>query len=211
MKDLKKAIKITNSCFKLARELIKKELTEKEIAREIKKHAIKLGAKRLAFVPIISSGINSSRVHPAPTNRKVKQNELVIVDLGIVVGKSRTDVTRTFCIKPNSRQKKLIKIVKDAKKLGEKNIKPGMKCKDTDKIVRDFIKSKTKIRFPYALGHGVGNRVHQRPKMYPKSKDIFKIGDIFTLEPGIHSKTFGIRFEDMYILTKNGPKNLTKF
>lgn len=211
MKELKKAIKITESCFKLAHKLISQELSEKEIAREMRKHAIKLGAKRLAFVPIVSAGINSSKVHPAPTNRRVKKTELVIVDLGVVVGKSRTDVTRTFCIKSNSRQKKLIKIIKDAKKLGEKNISPGMKCKDTDKIVRDFIKSKTKIRFPYALGHGVGNRVHQRPKIYPKSKDVFKVGDIFTLEPGIHSKNFGVRFEDMYVLTKNGPRKLTKF
>ncbi len=211
MEDLEKAIKITKECFKLASKLISKELSEKEIARELRKHAMKLGAKCLAFPTIVSAGSNSSKIHPIPTNRKVKQTELVIVDLGVVVGRSRTDVTRTICIKPTVRQKKLIKIVKDAKSLAEKKVKVGTKCKDVDKLARDFIKSKTKMRFPYALGHGVGKRIHQSPKIYPTSKDKFKIGDVFTLEPGIHSKNFGIRFEDMYIVTKTGIKLLTKF
>jgi len=211
MKDLDRAIKITESCFKLARKLIKKQSTEKQIAHEIIKHAKSLGAKRMAFYPIVSSGKNSSKVHPKPTNRKIRRTDLVIVDIGVVVGKSRTDVTRTFCLEPTTEKKRLMSIIKHAKKLAEKNIKPGVACKDIDKLARDFIKSKTKIRFPYALGHGVGKRIHQRPKIYPRSKDIFRVGDIFTLEPGIHSNNFGIRFEDMYLLTSKGIKKLTNF
>ncbi|MBU3904773.1 MAG: M24 family metallopeptidase [Nanoarchaeota archaeon] len=210
MKDLDRSIKITKSCFKLARKLISNELTEKQIATEIKKYAMKLGAKGLAFPTIVSSGKNSSRVHPKPTYRRVKKTELVIVDMGIVIGNSRSDVTRTICIKPTSRQKKLMKIIKNAKSLAENQVRPGVKCKEVDKVARAFIKSKTKIRFPYALGHGVGKRIHQSPKITPKSKHRFKVGDIFTLEPGIHSTNFGIRFEDMYLLKRKGIVNLTK-
>ena len=64
MKNHAKAIKITESCFRLAKKLVKKELTEKQIEKIIKKHALEQGADRLSFTPIISSGKNASKIHP---------------------------------------------------------------------------------------------------------------------------------------------------
>ena len=116
----------------------------------------------------------------------------------------------TYCINPDIKKLRLIRLIKSAKKLAEKNIRPGVSCFKVDMIVRNYLKTKTRYRFPYSLGHGVKARIHQKPKINPRSKDIFKVGDIFTLEPGLHGSFGGIRIEDMYILTKKGLKNLTK-
>ena len=136
-----------------------------------------------------------------------KEN-FIIIDIGVVVGKSRTDVTRTFCIKPSVKKKKLIKLIKNAQKLAEKKIKPGIRASEVDSVVRKYLKKNSKMRFPYSLGHGVKSRIHQRPKIKPRSKDKIRIGDIFTLEPGLHSKTTGLRIEDMYLLTDKGLKKV---
>ena len=224
MKDLRRAIQITESCFRLAQKIIKLDITEIEIAKRMKKHALRLGAKRLCFPTIVSSGKSAKRIHSKltkkqiketihskPTKKKIKQNEFIIIDFGVVYKGKRTDMTRTFCIKPDKKKKKLYKLVKKAQKLAEKNIKPGISCFKVDMIVRNYLKTKTKYKFPYALGHGIGKKIHQKPIIKPRSKNIFKVGDIFTLEPGLHGKNVGIRIEDMYIVTKKGIKKLTKF
>lgn len=68
------------------------------------------------------------------------------------------------------------------------------------------------VQFPHSLGHGLGRKVHDRPKINPKSKDIIKPGDIITIEPGCYFKNrFGIRIEDSVLKTKTGFRLLTKF
>jgi len=210
MNDLTKAIKITKQCFKILDKILEPGMTEKQVADLMKNKALQLGAKKLSFTPIVSFGINAKAIHPKPTNKKLKENQFAIIDFGVVVGNKKTDVTRTFCLNPDIKKLKLIKLIQNAKKLAENEIKSGVPCSKVDIIVRNYLKKHTKYKFPYALGHGVGKRIHQKPKISPKSKDVFKVGDIFTLEPGLHGSFGGIRIEDMYLLTKKGIKNLTK-
>ncbi len=210
MNNLQKAIKITAQCFKVAKEVMIPGVSEKQIASKMRKCAMCLGADRLAFPPIISVGKSSRRIHPKPTNRKVVKNEFVIVDFGVVYKGARTDVTRTYCIDPDKRHRELYALVKRAQKLAESKIRPGIHCRDVDIFVRKYLKNNSRMKFPYGLGHGIVRRVHERPKISPKSNDVFKTGDIFTLEPGLHSKSTGLRIEDMYLLTRKGLIKLTK-
>jgi len=206
---MKKAIKITEAGFKLAKKLLKVGISEKVIARQLKRHAKKFNAT-LAYPTIIASGKNARRIHPKPTKRKIRENEFVIVDFGVCYKGFRTDVTRTFCIRPDKKKRRIYNIVKNAQEIAIKKIKPGIDARDVDLAARKYIKKHTKYKFPYGLGHGVGKRIHQKPKISPKSKDIFRAGDVFTLEPGIHGNFGGVRIEDMFLLKKNKLVKLTK-
>ncbi|RLG21125.1 hypothetical protein DRN74_03765 [Candidatus Micrarchaeota archaeon] len=75
-----------------------------------------------------------------------------------------------------------------------------------------FFKSKGLDKYvKYALGHGVGIEVHESPLISSKSKDLLHENTVFTLEPGLHiPKLGGIRIEDTFVMTKKGPKALTK-
>lgn len=210
MRNLEKAIKITKQCFSLAKEMIKPGVSEKEIARQIKKLARKLNAKP-AFPIIVASGKNARRIHPKPTKRNIRENEFIIIDFGVYYKGARTDVTRTFCINPDKNKLKLYKIIENAQKIAIRKIKPGIEARKIDLTARRYIKKHTRYKFPYALGHGIGKRTHQKPRISPKSKSILKPGDIFTLEPGVHGKFGGIRIEDMFLLTKKGIRKLTKW
>lgn len=209
MKDLEKAIKITEACFKLAKKIISVDVSEKHIASSMRKHAISLGADGLAFRTIFASS-NYDKIHSSPTDRKIKRNEFIIVDFGVRCGKAKTDVTRTYCINPDKNKIKLYNLLKNAQKIAERNIKTGSPCNRADVAARKYLKKHSRMKFPYAIGHGLGKKVHDKPKISPKSEDMFKKGDIFTLEPGLHSKKNGLRIEDMYLLRRKGIIKLTK-
>ena len=207
---MKKAVKITEQSFKAAKDIIVPGITEKQISSKMRKVAIANGADGLAFHTIVASS-HYDVIHSRPTDRKIRQNEFIIVDFGVRCGNTRTDVTRTYCINPDKKKKKLYNLIKIAQKKAEKVIKPGIQCSKADAAARNYLKKHTKLKFPYGLGHGLKNKIHDKPRISPKSKDVFKIGDLFTIEPGLHSKKIGLRIEDTYRLTKRGPIKLTKW
>ena len=66
--------------------------------------------------------------------------------------------------------------------------------------------------FFHGTGHGVGMEIHEAPRMGPNSTDTLRKGHVITIEPGLYYLELGgVRLEDMALLTRNGPRNLTKF
>ena len=84
-------------------------------------------------------------------------------------------------------------------------------CFDADKAARDVITAAGYgENFGHGTGHGVGIEIHEFPSLSPKSKSILKEGNVVTVEPGIYLPgLFGVRIEDMALITKDGHKNLT--
>jgi len=102
-----------------------------------------------------------------------------------------------------------------AVRLAESSIKPGLAARALYWQVKEFLDSfpMSEKSFWHHLGHGLGHRGHEAPRIIPGSDDIFEEGDVFTLEPAIYTKALqgGIRLEDNYVLHKNGPEDLFDF
>lgn len=61
--------------------------------------------------------------------------------------------------------------------------------------------------YVHSLGHGVGLNIHERPSIsHIRKDDTWQIGNVVTIEPGLYypDKGFGIRVEDLFIITENG-------
>jgi Xaa-Pro aminopeptidase len=83
--------------------------------------------------------------------------------------------------------------------------------KEVDQVARDYIISEGFPAIPHSLGHGIGLEVHEFPRLSPKSEDELLEGMVFSIEPGIYIPKFGgVRIEDLYVIEKNGLKQLTK-
>lgn len=182
--------------------------TEKDLASHIKKFA-KKNKLKLAFSPIVGAGRNGAEIHHKP--KDVKLMGFVVVDYGFKYKGYCCDITRTvFVGKPNKKQKELYDKVKKVQISSIKNIKKGVCYKDLDLKARKKFNG-LKRNFVHALGHGVGKKVHQFPKISPKSKWVAKIGDIIAIEPGLYFKNrFGIRIEDTVLVGKSKADVLTK-
>lgn len=66
--------------------------------------------------------------------------------------------------------------------------------------------------FFHGTGHGVGMEIHEAPRMGANSTDTLRAGHVVTVEPGLYYLEIGgVRLEDLALITRNGPRNLTKF
>jgi Xaa-Pro aminopeptidase len=182
---------------------------EKIILKSFKKHK----CRRPAFPPIIAAGRNAIRdLHHRPTRKRIKRPTLIVIDIGCKYKGWCSDVTRTIPStgKFTKKQRKAYQVVLEALKAAEAKLKPGVTWARLNRAARKVFRKRKYTRGAYyrgihGLGHGVGRRVHA-PTHNPLRK-----GDILTLEPGLYNPRlkFGIRIEDMYLITKDGYERLS--
>ena len=66
--------------------------------------------------------------------------------------------------------------------------------------------------FFHGTGHGLGLEIHESPRMGPNSTGRLKAGQVVTVEPGLYYPELGgVRIEDVALVTKNSPRNMTRF
>ncbi|HLC63640.1 MAG TPA: M24 family metallopeptidase [Candidatus Nanoarchaeia archaeon] len=173
--------------------------TEKEVSDYLLKRFKQFNVKP-AFPPIV--GNNNWEIHPKPRNIKLKRGFLIL-DFGCKVNGYCSDMTRTlFLGKPSSAERKIYGIVLNCQEKSVGKIKPGESYKKVDAYSRKLL-GKYKKYFVHSLGHGVGKKIHEGPRIGIKSEDIVKIGEVITIEPGIYLPgKFGIRIEDTLFIGK---------
>jgi Xaa-Pro aminopeptidase len=189
----------------------KNNLTEIQLAQQIKKLAKKFGAQGLAFSPIVAFGPGSADIHHVPTDKKIGRNNFLMLDYGFKISGYCSDFTRTLFIgTPNREQEKIYNIVLSAQLAAIKKLKSEKFADHVDFAARHIINLAGYGRYHYHGGHGIGKLIHERPHFKSSSGDIVKKNDVVTIEPGIYiPKKFGIRIEDM-ILVSNKPTVFSK-
>ena len=90
-------------------------------------------------------------------------------------------------------------------------VKPGVVCSDVDKVARDIIEKDYPGTFGHGLGHGVGFEIHEWPRFGRGDSTLAAEGMVVTDEPGIYLPAkYGVRIEDMLLVTADGCRSLTK-
>jgi len=208
IRNLKKACIITDKIFA---KLIKnfKFKTEAEIEAFLYKEAQNYGCT-LSFSPIVASGKGGSMPHYRPKKVKLRKG-FMIFDFGVNYNGYMSDISRTVYIgKPSKKEKEMYGMLLQVQKDAIKYVRPGMKAGKLMQFVKDSL-GKYEEYFIHGLGHGVGVEIHELPSIHEESKDVFGIGDTFTIEPGVYFPgKYGIRIEDDILLTKKGKTVLTK-
>jgi Xaa-Pro aminopeptidase len=214
---IRKSQKITEKTFLLIKKFIQrnksKKLREIDIAWEIKKLGFTLGAEDISFEPIVAFGKNSSRPHHHSGNTILKKGDLVLIDMGMKYKGYCSDMTRIiFTAKPTKEQKKIYNIVLKAKETAIKKIRPNSIEQKIYSTAQEIIeKNGFGKYFEHGLGHGVGLEIHESPSLTDKGKNRLKQNMITTIEPGIYLPgKFGIRLEDMVLITEKGVEKITK-
>lgn len=217
---LKHASKIGREGFKeLAKYIRKNGFKQKENFLHFK--AIEKMSQRgnydLSFDPIVAINANAAKPHALPTNKKLRLNNLLLVDAGVKYKRYCSDRTctsavnfETFSFKreqifKNKKHQKIYDIVYKAQLNAIEKARVGMKASQIDKFTRNIIdKAGFGKYFVHSTGHGVGLDIHEFPNINSKSDTIIEENMVFTIEPGIYlPNEFGVRIEDTIVM-KNG-------
>lgn len=207
-----KAQRIAEKAFDYILTFIKEGVTEKEVALTLEYFMLKNGADALSFDTIAVSGKNSSMPHGVPTDKKIEKGDFITMDYGAVCDFYHSDMTRTVAVgEVSSKQIEVYETVLKAQEEAFRVMKSGVPCKNVDKAARDtIVNAGYGEYFGHGLGHGVGVEIHELPSLNPSSGAILEVGNIVTNEPGIYLPgEFGVRIEDMALITEDGYENLT--
>lgn len=209
---IKKAQKIAENAFSYILNVIKEGITEKQIALELDFFMLKNGAEALSFDTIVVSGKNSSLPHGVPSDKKIQKGDFITMDFGAVYNGYHSDMTRTVILgEPSKEQVKVYETVLKAQEEALGVLKCGISGVNADKAARDIIENAGYGKyFGHGTGHSVGLEIHENPSLSPRSERTLTVGNVVTVEPGIYlPEKFGVRIEDMAVITKDGYENLT--
>ena len=195
---------------------IKPGISERDLAIEICYQSRQMGSQGEPFDIIAVSGPRGALVHGQPSDKKIKNGDIVLMDFGCKVNGFSSDITRAVAVgKATKEQKKLYKILNKAKEAAIAGVRPGMNGKTLDKIARSIIeKEGYGSYFQHSLGHGVGIEVHESPVITfrdMKEEQIVPENVVLAIEPGVYlPDKFGMRIEDNIQVTRAGGKHITK-
>jgi Xaa-Pro aminopeptidase len=209
---LKTATKITTAALRLAKRIIRPGMKEYDLAVRLKRFILDAGANSFSFDIIVASGPNSAFPHHVTTKRITKNNEPILIDMGVDFQGYKSDLTRVFFLgKMTPIFRRIYHIVQRAQAETIRQIKPGVSISKIDNLARQYINRRGYgCYFGHNLGHGIGLQIHEEPHISSKNKNPLMPGMVFTIEPAIYlNGRFGIRLEDMVLVTQKGAEVLS--
>ena len=235
---LRIAGEITGSTHNYLKPFIKPGITTKELDRLAEDYIRSRGATPSfkgydGFPSTICASINEEVVHGIPSNRKLREGDIISIDIGACYKGYHGDSAWTYPVgKISKENEELLKNTEKSLFEGLSAIKAGNRIGDIGYAVQTYAESKGLSVVRELVGHGVGTDVHEDPDVpnYGKqgtgpllkenmviavepmlnigSRDIFMLDDDWTIVtaddmPSAH-------FEHTVLVTKDGYEILTK-
>ena len=204
--SIKKACEIAQKAYHTAIKEVKKGITEKWLKDKLESLMLSYGAEGTSFETIVAFGANAAVPHHQTGDTVLKDNMVVLVDMGCKIDGYCSDITRTaFFGIPDKKFIDCYNAVLDANVTAEEEITLGTLTNVADNYAREVLRKKSLDKyFTHSLGHGVGLLIHEYPTLSSKRSDKLINGMVFTIEPGVYiDGEFGIRIEDT-VLLNNG-------
>ena len=183
--NIEKACEITDNCFSYILTYIKPGMTEKQIAEEIEEY-YKKRTDGLAFETIVAAGENTSMPHAKPTDRKIKEQDIITIDMGCIVNGYCSDMTRTFFV---GSVPEYVKPVYNLVLKNQKQTLEEMKDGESTRLLTKMVENDFKLNgydLIHSLGHGVGMEIHEAPYINYRTDTQLKENMVVTNEPGIY-------------------------
>ena len=210
---MRKAGALADKVMTAAARMLKPGIREIEVAAEIEYQMKKGGASGTAFETIVAFGERSALPHARATGKRLRKNELVVLDLGAILGHYCSDITRTYYVgRASSRVRGWYKGVLEAQEAAIAAVRDGVSCGEVDAAARNVLAGYRLDRyFVHSTGHGLGLEVHEDPRVARGQSKLLESGNVITIEPGVYFPGVGgIRIEDDVAVHENRTEVLTR-
>lgn len=116
------------------------------------------------FPSSICASFNNEVVHGFPGSRKLKEGDIISIDIGVCFGGYHADAARTFGVGEISPEaKRLIEVTKASFFEGVKFAREGMRLGDVSNAIQVFVEENGYSVVRELVGHGIGSNLHEEP------------------------------------------------
>jgi Xaa-Pro aminopeptidase len=202
-----KAIAITFEGHRAAVRHMRGGVTERKVAAQLENAFHDAGATGVAFPSIVASAENGAVLHWRAGDRAMGENDMVVVDIGAEFGGYAADITRTWPVSGtfSPEQKKIYEIVLRVQQQVMDAVKPGISLDQLNEMALGLL-ADAGHELPHGVGHFVGLDVHD----VGDTSSPLEAGMVITVEPGIYlAGQFGVRIEDMVLVTERGHRHMS--
>jgi len=151
--------------------MIKPGITTEELDMAAESHIFKFGAKPSfkgyeGFPSTLCVSINEEIVNGLPSERKLKEGDIVSLDLGVFYKGFHSDMAVTIPVGEISPEiQRLIRVTKKSLKIGIKKVRPGNTIGDVGNTIQRYIESQGFNVVRDLCGHGIGRNLHEDPQI----------------------------------------------
>lgn len=210
---LQQAKNITLEVHKAVARILRPNISVKEVTDFINNAHIKAGIPSGSYFCIVLFGEDSQYPHGVKTPQNLIENDIVLIDTGCQLHGYISDMTRTYVYgKPSERHREIWDIEKATQKAAFDQAQIGNTCGSVDDAARKCLavsgldKDYKLPGLPHRTGHGTGLDIHEYPYLVRNNKTKLDVGMVMSNEPMICvPNEFGIRHEDHFYISKNGP------
>ena len=234
---LKIAGNIVYQTHQYLKPFIKEGITTKELDRLaeefIRSHDATPSFKGYeGFPSTLCTSINSEIVHGFPSDRKLKNGDIISIDIGACYKGYHGDSGWTYTVgEVDEKTKELLKDTEKALFVGLEQVKPGNRVGDIGYAIEEYAHKHNLGVVRELCGHGVGTSVHEDPEVpnygIPNTGPRLKEGMVIAVEPMltmgspriyVHDNNWTVdtedgslsaHFEHTVVVTKDGYQILT--
>jgi Xaa-Pro aminopeptidase len=212
IKLIRAAVQMGAGLFDITVNRIRAGVRERDVATELEYDARESGAEQMSFQTIIASGERSALPHGVASAAKIPAKGFVVCDFGVILAGYCSDMTRTVHVgQPGREARRAYEAVREAQQAAINAVKPGATVGKVDDAARKVLRRHNLAKyFTHSTGHGVGLEIHEAPRIAAGQTEVLQPGMVITIEPGVYiPRMWGIRIEDMVLVTETGCEVLT--
>ena len=210
---IRKAVDLGSSLLPIVCGALKPGKTETSAAARLEFAARERGAEAMSFETIVAAGPRSALPHGVATAARLPRRGFVVLDYGVILNGYCSDMTRTVSIgRVSKEQRRVYDAVLEAQLAAIAAVAPGRTAGEVDEAARSVLRRAGLDKyFIHSTGHGVGLEIHESPRVAARQTDLLQPGMVITIEPGVYiGGKFGVRIEDMVLVTERGSEVLTR-
>ena len=155
--------------------------------------------------------------HGSQKPQQVRDGSVILMDCGCSVYGYESDISRTWVFgTPTAREREIWNLVKRGQELALQTAKLGAPVGSIDSAVRTLYEQHGWSKdyglpgLSHRTGHGIGMDGHESPYLVRSDTTPLAVNMCFSDEPGIYIPgEFGIRLEDCWYMSEQGPKLFT--
>ncbi len=238
LEKLRRSGHVVRQILEETREKVRPGVTTLELEKFVEKRLVQLGAKPASkgyrgYPWCLCTSVNNEIVHGMPSNRRLKEGDIIGLDLGVVVDGYYGDSAITVAVGavPEHVQR-LLRVTQEALELGIQQARVGNRVGDISATVQSFVEKHGYSVVREFVGHGIGREYHEEPQVPNFGQaghgPLLKEAMVFTIEPMVNEKGPELRvlddnwtavtadgglsahFEHTVAVTRNGPDVLTR-